>query len=206
MNTAPAPDPGLLRSLRSLLRGRVVVIGIGNPLRGDDAVGSVVARLLRSSLQATSAPPPAGAVTVLDAEEIPENWLGPAVAARPDSVLLIDALDLGREPGAVALLPAHELAWRALFTHRTPLRLLTEYLESETGAAVTLLGVQPGPLRWGETLSPPVSATAADLALLITEVLASRTAAVALSDAAAAQSGPAAGWGEVSSAREANAC
>jgi hydrogenase-4 component D len=155
-------------------------MGIGNPLRGDDAVGSVVARLLRSSLQATSAPPLAVAATVLDAEEIPESWLGPAVAARPDTVLLIDAVELAKEPGAVALLPARELGWRPLFTHRTPLRPLTEYLENETGAEVTLLGVQPGPLRWGETLSPPVSAAAADLALLITEVLASRTAAAGL--------------------------
>jgi hydrogenase 3 maturation protease len=184
--SAPPAEPGLLPSLRSLLRGRVVVMGIGNPLRGDDAVGSVIARLLHASIQATSSPALPATATVLDAEEIPECWLGPAVAARPDTVLLVDAVELGALPGAVALLSAGELSGRALFTHRTPLRPLTEYLESETHARVALLGVQPGPLRWGEELSPPVAATAADLALLLTDVLAGpRTAAPSLPDVAA---------------------
>jgi len=73
---APSPPAGLLTALRALLRGRVVIMGIGNPLRGDDAVGSVVAGALRARLQATSPPADSGRVTVLDAEEIPESWLG----------------------------------------------------------------------------------------------------------------------------------
>lgn len=175
--SAPLAEAGLLESLRDQLRGRVVVMGIGNPLRGDDAVGSVIARRLRASLQATSSPPASGAPTVLDAEEIPESWLGPAIAARPDVVLLIDAMELGAEPGAAALLGTYGLTGRTLFTHRTPLRPLTEYLQREAGARVVLLGVQPGPVLWGETLSPPVAAAAAALARLLTDVLAEPLAA-----------------------------
>jgi len=94
-------------------------------------------------------------------------------------VLLIDAAELGAPPGATALLPARELVGRALFTHRTPLRPLTEYLESETGAQVALLAVQPGPLRWGDELSPPVAAAARDLAFVLTEMLAGASTAAA---------------------------
>ena len=170
----PAPReaaPGLPGALRGLLRGRNVVMGIGNPLRGDDAVGSVVARGLQAWLRTTSAPPATARLTVLDAEEIPESWLGPAVAARPDVILLVDAVELGAEPGAAALLSARELGGEVLFTHRTPLRPVVDYLVHETGAEVALLGIQPGPLDWGEDLSPAVAAAAADLVLLLIEVL-----------------------------------
>ena len=181
----PSPPAGLLTALRALLRGRVVIMGIGNPLRGDDAVGSVVAGALRARLQATSPPADSGRVTVLDAEEIPESWLGPAVAARPDVILLVDAVALGASPGAAALLSAHELGGQALFTHRTPLRPLTEYLARETGAEVALLGIQPGELGWGEGLSPAVSAAAGDLVLLLSEVLADARAAASAPEAIA---------------------
>jgi len=195
----PLAVPGLLPDLRALLRGRVVVMGIGNPLRGDDGVGSALARLLRQSLQTTSLPPDsaapdlsatfvrsvATALTIIDAEEIPESWVGPAVAARPDAVLLIDAVELGAEPGATALLSAAELAGQVLFTHRTPLRPVADYLAVETGARVALLGIQPGPQRWGEQLSAAVSAAAADLVLLLTEVLEDAGAAASATEAIA---------------------
>ncbi|NJD10656.1 MAG: hydrogenase maturation protease [Gemmatimonadetes bacterium] len=175
-----APERGLLPALRALLRGRIVVMGIGNPLRGDDGVGSALARQLQTWLAATSAATAAG-LTVLDAEEIPESWLGPAVAARPDVILLIDAVALGAEPGAAALLSAGELGGPVLYTHRTPLRPVVDFLAHETGAEVALLGIQPGPLDWGEALSPALSAAAADLLLLLIEVL---------EDACAAPSAP----------------
>jgi len=163
--------PGLLGALWTSLRGRVVVMGIGNPLRGDDAVGSVVARGLREQRQAMSSSPGSAAVTILDAEEIPESWLGPAVAARPDVVLLVDAVELGAPPGAAALLGAAELGRHALATHRTPLGPVADFLARETGAEVLLLGIQPGSLGWGAELSPDLQAAAADLVTLLTEVL-----------------------------------
>lgn len=175
--TAPAVTPlpaDLAEALRARLRGGVVVMGIGNPLRGDDAVGSVVARALRGGLSPASGSVPP--VTVLDAEEIPESWVGPAVAAGPDVVLLIDAVELGAAPGSAALLEAAELGRDACFTHRTPLGPVADYLERATGAEVLLLGIQPGPVRWGEELSPELRATVAGLVPILTAVLGARPA------------------------------
>lgn len=161
------PSRELLPRLRESLRGRVVVMGVGNPLRGDDAVGSVLARRLRvRETEARSA-----RLTVIDAEEIPESWLGPAVAARPDVVLLVDAAELGAEPGSVALLDRDELGQQAMFTHATPLGPVADFLACETGARVLLLGIQPGPLRWGEGLSEAVQAAAGDLSAVLSDIL-----------------------------------
>jgi len=146
-------------------------VGIGNPLRGDDGVGSRVARLLAADLARRDAPP--ARATVIDAEDIPESFLGPIAAARPDTILLVDAAELDAAPGAVALIEADALDDRAVATHRTPLGPLATFLHHRTGAPVLLLGIQPGPGRWGDRLDPGLEAVAQQLADVLADLLCS---------------------------------
>ncbi|NJD20147.1 MAG: hydrogenase maturation protease, partial [Gemmatimonadetes bacterium] len=110
-------------------------------------------------------------LTVLLAVDVPESWLGPAAAARPDTVLLVDAADLGAAPGSAALLEPEDLAGGAAFTHRTPLSLLSTFLRRETGADVLLLAVQPRSLEWGEAMSPEVESSARHLGDILASAL-----------------------------------
>lgn len=155
----------LRESLCGALRGRVVVLGVGNPLLGDDAIGCRIAQDL-AALDGLRHD-----VTIIDAEEIPESYVGPVVAARPEVVLMVDAADLGAEPGAVALVSSASLDDRAVVTHRTPLGPVAKYLAAETGARILLLGVQPGARSWGAALSEPVDATARELVSLLFDAL-----------------------------------
>lgn len=155
-------------SLLSRLHGRVTIVGVGNPLRGDDGAGCRLARALERACAVS--PAPAG-LTIIDAEEIPESYLGPVVASAPDVVLLVDAVELGEVPGSTVLLEACDLADGGAFTHRTPLAPLAAYIERNTGAQVLLLAIQPACLDWGASLSAPVAATVADLAILLREAL-----------------------------------
>ncbi len=70
---------------------RILVIGVGNEYRSDDAVGLVVARRLRQlSL---------GNVTVIEASgegaDLMESWKG------ADSVIIVDAASSGAKPGTI---------------------------------------------------------------------------------------------------------
>jgi hydrogenase 3 maturation protease len=152
------------------LRGRAVVMGIGNPLRGDDGIGCRVARLLQEAVETGDLAPPAG-LTILDAEEIPESFLGPAVAARPETVLLVDAVEMGAGPGSAALLEVDDLRAGALFTHRTPLGPLTAYLRQQTRADIALLAIQPASIEWGAGLSPELARAAETMTLMIRHAL-----------------------------------
>src|SRR5512146_2776434 len=116
----------LAHALRRRLSGRVVIMGIGNPLLGDDSVGCVVARRLRETCGSLPG------LTIVDAEEIPESHVGVVESARPGTVLLIDAADLAAEPGSLVFVNAERLADHATFTHRTPLAPLALYLEKRT--------------------------------------------------------------------------
>jgi hydrogenase 3 maturation protease len=154
----------MLELLRKRLDGRVVILGVGNTLRGDDGAGPYLVKELESE---------AGAV-VLDCGEVPENFLGKVAENRPDNVLIIDAADLGANPGAVAVLEEEELAGTGWSTHRFPLKHFVSYLKADTGSNVTVVGIQPKSTGFGTALSAEVKETVGLLRRTIQEVLAAR--------------------------------
>ncbi|MBT8039464.1 MAG: hydrogenase maturation protease [Gammaproteobacteria bacterium] len=135
--------------LNGVLKGRVAVLGFGNRLWRDDGVGSVLAERLA---QAQPGAP------VFDGGMVPENHLERIAKATPNTVLLVDAVDFGGQPGEVRCFSGDELALAGLSTHAGSPRMLAAYLEARTGAIVTLLAIQPGDVSSGHELSGPVEA------------------------------------------------
>ena len=136
----------VLSRIRALLDGRCAVVGIGNVLRGDDGFGPALVEAL---------PERPNRLKVV-AGTTPENYVGKIVVYRPEAVLLVDAVNLGQEPGACELLPADALGPGGLSTHDIPLSLAVQYIEEGTGAQVAVLAIQPGDTAFGQPLSPPV--------------------------------------------------
>ena len=144
------------------LEGVVVVMGIGNPLRGDDAAGSLAAR------QIVSAP----GVCVIDAQDVPEDCLLRVVNQHPDIIVLIDSVDLDSEPGSVAFLDRDQLAEYWPSTHRMPISLLMRILARETHARVIGIGIQPAQTEFLKPLSNAVAASVAHVADILNGALA----------------------------------
>ncbi len=138
--------PGLLRGRRAVL------VGVGNPLRGDDGVGSLLARRLVAR----------GAGRVLDAETVPENFLGTLLEDPADLILLVDAVEQGARPGTCCMGPARILGERCSSTHAPSLLLMARMLEARR-KEVWLLGIQPGSTEIAAPLSEPVRAAASAL-------------------------------------------
>jgi hydrogenase 3 maturation protease len=147
--------------LAARLTGSVVVVGVGNPLRGDDAAGSLLARSLRES----------DSVRVIDAGEAPESFIGEIARATPDAVAFVDAVDLSRPAGDVALLEVDDVTPYLPSTHRAPLSLVMDVVRSRTGADVFLIAVQPARAGFGAAPSAAVTRTVGLLAGLLAEVL-----------------------------------
>ncbi len=134
-------------ALETLLRGRVVLVGIGNPFRGDDAAGCLVARGVRGL----------PGIAVVESEDVPERDLLRIVAAQPDVVLLVDAVHLGAPPGSVAVLEPEALVRYTPTTHRVPLALLADLIRRAAPAHVAVLAIQPGQTAPGAGVSPEVA-------------------------------------------------
>ena len=177
----------LKAQLATEIHGNVVVLGIGNPCRGDDAAGSMVAQKLNvlwhghaghDSTRAGCPCHPAQpgldvpGLRVIDAQDIPESYMRQVVDERPDTVVLIDSVDLDSSPGSVALLDKDQVAGYMPSTHCMPLTLLMDYLERETHARIFLIAIQPRHTAFMELMSGEVHASVVSVAVVLNDVFA----------------------------------
>lgn len=133
------------------LASRLAVVGVGQTLRGDDGAGPAVISRLKHLM------PPDDRLLLLNAAHAPENALGPIIRFRPDMILMVDAVQGGRSAGAISCFEATESeSYGGGSTHTLPLPLLSEYLTSETGAPVYIIGIQPAAVEFGEGFHPAV--------------------------------------------------
>lgn len=148
--------PSWTDSLRKILQSlpskpgktRLALVGIGNELRGDDAIGVVILRALQSAITGHEN------ILFVDAGSAPENFTGPLRGFSPGLVLLLDAADLGEPPGAIRCVDWQETSGFSASSHTLPLSILGEYLSTELGCEVALLGIQPAGNDLGAPLSP----------------------------------------------------
>lgn len=155
----------LAEDLASRLRGRVVVAGVGRVGHGDDGAGSLVAEALRS----------AGVSAVVDCGPCPELETWRIRELAPTTVLFVDAVDFGGQPGDAALLSKDDLRDQGWDTHRAPLRLTMQYLEAELGVQCWVLAVQPKHVFINAPMSHEVRDAVGLLADVLTSCLFSRT-------------------------------
>jgi len=142
---------------------RVVVAGIGNPIRTDDFVGVKIVQDLNGKVSER--------VYLIECETVPESFLEPIIEFKPTHVLLIDAAFLGLKPGAARLIgPEQITAFPAITTHMLPLRIFCEYITKMTGAKIALLLIEPKNDEFGEGLTPEVQAAAEKIANMLQKV------------------------------------
>jgi hydrogenase 3 maturation protease len=127
-----------------------VLVGVGNRMKGDDAIGCRVADELKELERAV----------VFDAGTAPENYIEPIVELDPDRLLFIDACAFGGEPGEFRLFGREDidrLAAGLVSTHTLPLSMTAALLGQQIKASIHLLGIQPESLEFDAGLSEPVS-------------------------------------------------
>ena len=159
--------PTLRDDLRRRLTGRACVVGIGNPDRGDDAVGLRLAEAVRDL----------GHPDVILAERAPERWAERLARGGFQAVVFLDAVQMRAAPGDAVFLEGAQIAARypQVSTHKLSLGMLARLIEAESPTRVFLLGVQPQSLDYGTDLSMPVRTTFEILRDLLAEALTAGT-------------------------------
>jgi hydrogenase 3 maturation protease len=143
---------------------RIVLAGIGNPIRTDDYLGLKIVEQLKGKLPDT--------VLLLEAETVPESYLLEIEEFKPTHVLLIDAAFLGLRPGEAIVVDAEKIAdYSAITTHLLPLHIFCEYVKQATGAKIVLLLVEPKSMDFGEGLTVKVQAASERLTKILAELL-----------------------------------
>ncbi|MFP5226117.1 MAG: HyaD/HybD family hydrogenase maturation endopeptidase [Acidobacteriota bacterium] len=143
---------------------RIAILGLGNLMRTDDAVGMLAVHRLRAD------PRLPASVALIEGGTLGLDLLYPLDGYT--HVLALDAIDAGAEPGtllrysgdAIADLPVsksvHLLGFSDLIAS---MRLI-----GNAPAELVVMGVQPHRIEWGTELTPPVEAA---LPLLVEHTL-----------------------------------
>jgi len=143
---------------------RVVICGIGNDVRGDDAFGVLVAERLKELLDNPD-------VLVLNCGEVPENYTGKIANFNPDLVVLVDAVDFGGEVGEYIIADPGGTLGEAISTHGLPLKFVTQFMKTMVKAEFVLIGCQPGSTGLFQEPSELIKKRAERLAELLAGIL-----------------------------------
>lgn len=127
------PLSGLQRRIKNA--GRLAIVGIGDELILPDRLGMYAAQVIGEQQ--------IPGVEVFFAGTVPESITGPLRRYQPDHVLFLDAADMGARPGMIAVIEPEQVRVSLVSTHVLPLPVVMDYVGRETGAGVTLLGIQP---------------------------------------------------------------
>ena len=141
------PDETVLEKLSKRLTGTVVIVGVGNPLRGDDGVGPLFISRLEGKTK----------YHLLDCGETPEHYLRDITAKQPDVLMLVDAARLGSPPGSVEILEPGDIGVTGLSTHNMSLGLFIKYIKQECDTDVFMLAFQPATREFGAEMSKEVA-------------------------------------------------
>jgi hydrogenase maturation protease HycI len=140
-------ESDFIRLVEGCAGSNIVIMGIGNELRSDDAVGLAVVDRLSSFIDDPS-------IVLLNCQTVPENFTGYIKRFRPTCVVLVDAADFGAVPGDARIFQLNDLESSEITTHGASLVTLGAYLRSETNSTVFVIGIQPADYDFGNGLSP----------------------------------------------------
>jgi hydrogenase 3 maturation protease len=143
---------------------RVIFLCIGNVMRGDDAIGPIVAEKLKAISKKQKD------LIVINAETVPENYTGLIRKEEPSHIIFIDAVEMERNPGDIKLIQSNEIANYSISTHAMPISFMIKYIESFTDAKMLLIGVQPKNMELSNSVSNEVKNGIEELSTILKNI------------------------------------
>ncbi len=144
----------LSRRVHDKSSDRIIFVGVGNRMRGDDGIGPVLIDMLKGHV-----------AHAIDAGFTPENYTSAIKRLKPEVIVFIDAVKFDDLPhGYARMLDIEDVEKRRISVHNLSLDVVMGYLKEETGADVFMIGVQPSFISDREGLSPELSEAADSIA------------------------------------------
>lgn len=132
----------MLHELEKIISGRdkkILFVGIGNVLKSDDGTGVYITDRIKNSDRILS----------LSVEVSIENYIGKINSLKPDTVILVDCVDMNSRPGTCRILDPGMIQDLTFNTHNISLKKLSDFFKMP----VFVLGIQPENIEFGENIS-----------------------------------------------------
>lgn len=150
-----------MESLRLFLRDRLkdmtslAVLGVGSQLRADDGAGMALVEKLAEAFPREKYP----SLLLCPGETAPENYSGKIRTFAPSHLLIVDAADLGKDPGMFVDIDPRDVGGPTYCSHMLPIKVMVDYVVDGTDIDTTLLGVQYKSIAFDGEMSGEVQST-----------------------------------------------
>lgn len=125
-----------------------VLLCVGNSMMGDDGAGPLLAEMCVAN--------PQGNWVVIDGGSAPENDIVAIRELRPQRLLIVDATDMGLNPGQIRIIDPDDIAEMFMMTtHDMPLNYLVDQLKDDVGEVI-FLGIQPDIVGFYYPMTQPI--------------------------------------------------
>ena len=153
--------------MKKFLKGyeKIVILGIGNEIKGDDGLGSIIAQKSLLLFDKNKN------ITVFDGGTVPENYTGLIRKENPTHIILVDAVDMKKKPGYIRVVRKEEIAKYNISTHAMPVSFLIKYMETTVNAQIILIGIQPKSMGFADPISKEVEKSIDDVVDTFNELI-----------------------------------
>ena len=148
-STESASAREIKSAIKDRIKGKIAIVGIGNIIRGDDGLGPKFIELMKAKKGAKA--------KLFDCGTAPENYIFPILGTACDTVVLIDAADMGMAPGGIKIFSLDEISSVSFSTHNPSPRLFTDLLKTgKDDLNIFVISIQPKTTTLGAPLSKEV--------------------------------------------------
>ncbi len=137
----------IFEQLNELRGSKTVLVGIGNTLKGDDGAGPLLCRELTGKICAE----------LINADTVPENYIQPIIHKKPQSLIIIDAVDFSASAGTIKIFKPDQLGSVAHSTHSLSPHLFIDMIRKSIEVDVHFIGVQPAQVGFGQPVCAEVA-------------------------------------------------
>lgn len=139
----------LLISLASFPFDKIVFVGLGSEICGDDSAGLVLLDMLKKRDEFKNSHFVIGGIT-------PENHLAEMTKISATVCVFIDTVRHGNTPGDIALVDPSQVSRKGFSTHTFSIKMIEDFLKAHGYMQFLYIGIEPKSTAVGTLLSPEV--------------------------------------------------
>ncbi len=140
----------LVSELRKYKPEKILFVGLGNELRGDDGAGLIFLNEIKKRSEFNKS-------NFIYAGRNPENYLQQIISFEPQVVVFIDSADLLEEPGTILFLNSEQIDSAGISTHAFSIKLIEKYLLNELNIEFKYICIQPRLMELHNEISSVIS-------------------------------------------------
>jgi len=139
----------LSRILSLIPDQKVIFVGLGNKIRGDDGAGLEFINQLRQHKIIPDK-------QLIKCYTTPENYLSRIIKQNPSTVIFIDTAKMQAPPGTIQEIPAESIDSKGFSTHTYSMKIIADYLAANGVREIRYLGIEPKSTAMSNEISPEV--------------------------------------------------